>query len=37
MRAPEGTVIGFDLEADRERYVVTGEGIVVISESFEEE
>jgi glucose-1-phosphate adenylyltransferase len=37
VRIPEGTVIGYDVAEDRKRYVVSEEGIVVISESFDEE
>ncbi len=31
VKVPEGTVIGYDLEADRARYFVTDSGIVVLS------
>jgi len=33
---PEGTVIGYDESADRDRYTVTPEGVVVVAESPED-
>ncbi len=34
IQIPEGEVIGYDLEKDRARFTVTGEGIVVIPKRF---
>ena len=31
---PEGTVIGYDKEADRQRYFVTDSGITVVSRDY---
>jgi glucose-1-phosphate adenylyltransferase len=34
VRLPEGTVIGYDPEEDRRRYLVTDSGIVVVSQDY---
>ncbi len=34
VQIPEGTVIGYDTESDRQRYFVTGSGITVVTRDF---